>query len=107
MQQLCKCTNYDAQENLELAKLNAYVFEYSDAKSNILNVDANTLSCCYKIMRCDENVILKSGQLYNISSQCTSHHVDHATRDDAINHDPMPPTSDVQQSNWCPSYFLL
>ena len=93
LQHLCKRVNYDT--NLELAKINTHVFEHGDAKSNIFNFDANTLSRYYKIMRHDEKLILKSGQLYNVSSKCVSHHVDHVIPDDAINHDPKPPTSSV------------
>lgn len=100
LQQSCRCTNYDAQANLELAKLNAHVVEHSDANSNVCNFDANTLSRYHKIMQCDEKSTLTSGQLHNVSSQCTSHHVDHAIPDNTINHDPTPPTTYAQQSNW-------
>ena len=62
LQQLRKCADYDAQENLELDKLNAHVLDHAAIKSSICNFDANTLSHCYKIMQRDEKLILESGQ---------------------------------------------
>ena len=81
--------DYGIQKILELAKLNAHIFEYDDAKNKSHSFNAKDLSMHCKIMQYDDELTLKWFQLYNNSSTLTSYHSYHSMPNYSNFHDLM------------------